>query len=433
MSKALSTVAEPIVPVIEPTPEVHSPPPMTPLGEIYNKALAKEQGKEPEPAKEPPVRPAKEPEGPKGVEPPLVVEKPTTKPTNALDAVLETKTEEKKEPEPDPLADFPEEPQEGAKRNWKGLRGVAQKALEAASTERAEKERLLTELEAAKSSPKQLDSDTAQKLEKYDAIAAENAQLRDAITAVSLELLPEFRQEFIEGRKTLVVAASEKVKAYGGNSEALVEALSYPEGRRRDEAVEAAMGEEMTEAGKTKIRGLIAQIEAKDEARQKQLSDPQNSFKSYEERVASNRQKQTAQAQIRRQSEIETVIKSLPEISPFFKPAVDGTEGKEEWDVDLAKVLEFVPKDLGPDMTLREAAINDAKGRRFDFVAKKLSETYAELKTAKAQLAEYDTAQPDAKGRTAPIKTDEEAKMEKSPGQIYRETLGAGHSAFANE
>lgn len=411
---------------VEPTKEDTPTDPLTvPMGEVFKKELAKLEGKEEEPAKKAekaPSKAAKEPETAKGEDIPAKVEKTAKKPTSALDVALGAKLEEKKEPEPEVEPEILKEfPKDAKKPNWERAREVMGKqAKQLAERDKAEAE-LKRQLDEVKAQTGKLDPEIEKKLK-------ENEELRDAITAVNLELLPEFRKEFVDGRKELVKEASAKLQAYGGDPQLLADALGMAEGRRRDEAIEAAFGEDMTEVGKTKIRGLIAKIEEKDEAKNKMLSDPQNSFESYQARQTERQSKAKQEAKIARDTEIADVIISLPGLSPFLKPADPSMPDAKEWNADFETIPTQVRKSLGSDATLKDSAILAAKGHRFDFVEKLLIATYGKLQTAEKQLAEYDTAQPEAKGNDGPKKTGAEAELEKSPGQIYRETMGLANA-----
>ncbi len=281
---------------------------------------------------------------------------------------------------------------------------------------RQEREQLAKERDEIKAQTGKLDPEVEKKI-------AENAELRDAITAVNLQLLPEFRREFIEDRKGLVEEAKSELALYGGDQETLAEALALPRGRRRDEALELAFGDDITEVAKTTIRGLIAQIDAKDKKAHQLMTDPQNSFDSYQAKVSARQAKANEEAQTARQAEIQKVLQTLPATSPLLKKIDPTIAGAEEWNASIDEALSTAQKALGPDATLSTATAIAAKGARYDAVEKLLLDTRKELMAAKKQLAEYDGASPSPTGRRGPQKTGVEAELEKSPGQIYQESL----------
>lgn len=392
-------------------------PVSTNLGDVFKEALAKEQEakqgkatvetkKTKKAAKVEAEKPAIEPEKIEGVKTAAKEEKPATKPADALEAALDAKPKEEVKVETDPLADLdPKNP------NWEKARGKIGKLD-------TEVKRLSAELETARK-PDSKVQETIQNLTKErDELKGKLDEYKDSIVAVNIELEPEFRKEFIQGRKTLVAKAADKLKAYGGNQETLIEALSLPEGRSRDAKIQEAMGE-MEDVPKGKILAIVAEIEAKDEKANEIRANSQQAWEKYQANHSQSQAKQSEQAEAQKKDVWEKVTSSVMEKHPTLKLLDTSINGAEEWNATRIQAkneaLMLHSNKATPEQTF-EAAL---KGRMFDHVEKLLLDTRAELKLAKSQLAEIEDSQPDIKGGKKPSTKAET----KDPGDVYKETL----------
>lgn len=399
-------------------PEVHEPPPMTPLGDVYAEALKKAKGKEqdaPEKAAEVP-KPAHD----KPAEKAATVEPPKS----ALEAALSVKVEPEKTTDDGEfsvkLSDLPEDlPNQNRGDNWKKARSGLEEREKALASLRSTSSKQISDLTAKIDQVKANPEATA----KIKALEDKVAELTDGITAANIELLPEFRAKYIDGSKALINKAADKVKAYGGNPELLKEALALPEGTRRDTAIAEAMGEDVNDMARTKVNAIVTQLDDLNEAAQ---SDRANAQQSYERLTARQKEQLASQQQemeTRKQQTFETVSKKLQTTVPTLRLVDPSIPGAEEWNAPIKAAFDGVGElfngNADPGRTVEVAV----KGLRYDAVEKMFLDTRAELADARKQLAEYEGAQPDLRGSKGPAKTGKEAAIEKSPGQIYKETM----------
>lgn len=391
------------------TLEQHAEPPMTSVGDVYTKALAEAtKGGEP-------VTKA-EPEKPATKEEPS---KEAAKPASALEAALAEKpAATEKVEDTDPLKDLPETlPNENRKDHWAKARAAIKTFAEKYGLSQKEITDLKTKLDQAKANP-----ESKAELENYKAKVAE---LTDAITAANVELLPEFRAKYIDGRTALIAKAAEKAKAYGGNPEALKEALTMPEGLRRDAAIEEALGDDVKDMARTKVNAIISQLDDLNEQAQNERA---NSQQAYERLTARQKEQQTALAQEnegRKQATFEAVTKRLQSEVPLLRLVDPSVAGAEDWNAKVKAAFEGAKELFGPNATPEQTVEAAVKYKDYDRVANLLSESWKENGQLRKQLAELDGAQPDIKGGRATMKKGKEAALEKDPGQIYNETMAA--------
>lgn len=394
-------------------------PVSTNLGDVFKKALAEEQEskqdkatidikpKTKKAAKVEAEKPAIEPEKVEGDKVAEKEKKSATKPADALEAALDAKPKEEAKVESDvnPVEQFKENPN-------------VPKMRETIDSLHRERLRLKGELEKqSKPDPKvreQVDALTKER----DELKGKLDEYKDSIVAVNVELDPEFQREFKHDRIKLVSKAADKLKAYGGNQETLIEAFSLPEGRSRDVKIQEAMGE-MEDVPKGKILAIIAEIEAKDEKANEIRANSQQAWEKYQENHTQSQAKQSEQAEAQKKDVWEKVTSSVMEKHPTLKLLDTSINGAEEWNATRIQAkneaLILHSNKATPEQTF-EAAL---KGRMFDHVEKLLLDTRAELKQAKSQLAEIEDSQPDIKGGKKPSAKDEK----KDPGDVYKETL----------
>lgn len=392
------------------TGTIDTPAAMTPVADVFEAALAKEKGKE-APVKEEPT--ATEPEA-----------KPSkAAPKSALDAALGDDVPATDKPEPaadeDPLKAFSEE-----KPDWKNARALIKK-------QHGELRELREKAGKSEADPAIISelSTLKQALAERDAALAERdaklADYNDAMTAVNLELHPDFRREFIDGRKELVQAAASKFKAYGGNPEALSEALSMPEGKRRDAAIEEALSsvDDMSATAKAKILTAVAEVESLDEKRDKRMKEPQQAYEELERRTLAQRQKQQQEAEQLKATEFERITRELQKSVRTLAPVDESFEGGKEWNAQVKEARERGFALLAGDAPFEKIVAAAVKGEDYDRVTSLLMAERKETATLRAQLAELDGAIPDIKGGKAPKKSPLDASLEKSPGDLYNEAM----------
>lgn len=371
-----------------------------------------------------PVAEAKEPSPKK--EP--VKEAP--KPKTALDALLAPKkTEEAPTPEAteeDPLKEFPLDAKE---KNYAGLRKKAEAAWH--RVKELEKQvgvpdpQLAGELEALRKTVADKDSTLKEREAALEEIKAKITEYKDAMVAVNIELDPEYRREFIEGRKHLVNSAGAKLKAYGGNPEALAEALTLPEGLRRDEAIEA-LTNELGDVAKGKIMRAVAEVESLDERRTEILTKPQASFEELQRKHSAQAQAASEQAEAMKKATFDKVAKELAASVVTLGLADETLEGGKEWNAGRLANNEAALSLLGNNTTPEQIVAASIKAADYDRLAGLFMETRKTLAEQAARLAEYEGAQPTTTGRKIPTPTKDEEMAKLTPGQRFLAARGSG-------
>lgn len=387
----------------------------TNFGAAFSKAMS---GAKPE-SSSAPERPAAAPEKAQEAKPePKPEAKAPPKPKSALDALLsgEQITEAPAPTDEDPLKEFPENLDLKA-RNWAGLRKKADegwkraKELEAKLSQPDPK--LAEELTGLRASVKEREAALAE-------MKAKMAEYKDAMTAVNIELDPDYRREFIDGRKALVEGASKRFKDYGGKPEELADVLAMPEGHRRDEAIENLLGE-LSETGKAKILRAISEVEALDERRNAILAKPQESFEQLQRKHMAEQKQQAEQAESLKQATFEKVSQELAKTIPTLRLADESMDGGKEWNTARAKNNEAALALLGDGLTPEQVVTASIKAADYDRVVTLLMDARKALAEREARLAEFDGAAPDMKGRKAPALTPAEERAKKTPGEIFKE------------
>lgn len=410
--------------------------PLGSVGQAYTDALMKERGETPPdrtiaasgptgqaatgPASTGPASTGASGPSAIGATGPAAKEKPAT----ALDALMDdqsaapgaTGATGPAAPENDFLKDLPETlPREGRGAHWEKARGAIAtqgKTISELTKTTADLTRQLAEAKATPAGNPAREAELQKQLDEY----------KDAIVGINVEYSPEHRREFIEGRATLVTKASEKLIAFGGDGPALEKALKMPESRARTEAIKAAMGDlDTVEAGR--VMGFITEIDKLDDRRAEVQRDPQGAWSKLQEAEKARATEAATKVAEFKQKTFETVSKSLPD--KFF-------------------LLRTVDESL-PDAAAHNAGVEQMKAAAFELLGDKakpedlVEAAYAkqllpkvqtlwladrtELKAARAALKEYEGAEPGFRGGKAPEKTAAEAQLEKTPGQIFTESL----------
>lgn len=381
--------------------------PVTPMSEVYEKALAAGNPDEPK-TETPPVTPEPAKETTKE---PSAPPEPPAKPASALEAALAEQPPAVKET--DPLHEFPESlPNENRKDHWARARAKMASDFEKIANLEKARQDLEQKVSTAKENP-----ELTGKLEKA---LAENASLRDAITAANVELLPEFRAKYIDGRNALVARAQEKIKAYGGNAEDLKDALAMPEGRRRDEAIRDAMGEEMQDLARTKINTIIAEIDKLSDEAQAARADSQQSYERLTARQKEQLAAQQQESETRKAATFESVKKRLQSSVGTLRTVDPALTGAEDWNAGVNGAFDRAPKLFDPDASPEKTVEIAIKGEDYDRVAGLLADAWKQNAEMKKQLAEFGSVQPDARGGKAPAPKD----SDKPVAEKYEDALG---------
>lgn len=345
------------------------------------------------------------------------------KPASAVDALLSkpAKPADETPADDDPLKEFPADAKE---KNFAALRKKAEegwkRAKELESKLAAPDPKLNEELESLRASLAERDG----KLKDYDVRMAE---YKEAMTAVNIELDPDYRREFIDGRKRLVETAASKFKAYGGEPEALAEALALPEGRRRDEALETLM-ENFSDTAKSKVLRAIQDVDALDEKRAEILKAPQQSFEAIERRRAAEHEEHAQQTAAFIRKEFSRIAQSLAGAVPTLGLADESLDGGKAWNearrANDAAALEL----LGPNATREQYITASIKASDYDRISGMLMDARKTIAEQAEQLAEYNGAQPDVHGRKGPKVTPQQERAGKTAGAVFTEQMQTARS-----
>lgn len=397
-------------------------PELESAGEIYKRAMKQEQA-QPEPERAEPEEKAAEPAKSKKEEP-----KPEPKkPTSALDAVLETETPTEpeatasKETEPtDYLKDIPETiSPDKTKRadDWKKARGVIEHLSGLISTN----QKRMSELEEQ---AKTATAPSAELLAENEKLKKENQEYKDSMVALNIEFDPEWRKKFVDGRNILVKKASDKLDAFiPGKGADLAKALAMPEGRARTTAIAEALAD-LEEGERFRVREFISQVERLDDEKEEQKKNPQTAWeqlKATDEAKRKEAEKEAANYKQKVYDETKgQIAKKL-----FLLRQVDGEiEGSKEHNQRVETITKEAWRLLG-SITPHEACENAFRAASASHYQALLIGTRKELKEALARLSEYESAEPGFRGDKQPTKSDIETNLEKSPGQIYEESMRA--------
>lgn len=410
--------------------------PMTPVGQIYLDVLTKARGETPPdrtPAASGPTGPAATgpaasgpastgASGPSasGATGPAAKEKPAT----ALDALMDdqpaatgaTGATGPSAPENDFLKDLPETlPREGRGLHWEKARGAIAtqgKTISEQAKTVADLTRQLAEAKAAPAGNPAREAELQKQLDEY----------KDAIVGINVEYSPEHRREFVEGRATLVTKAAEKLVAFGGDGPALEKALKMPESRARTEAIKSAMGDlDAVEAGR--VMGFITEIDKLDDRRAEVQRDPQGAWSKLQEAEKARATEVATKREEFKAKTFETVSKTLPD-KYFLLRTVDDSLPDAAAHNALVAEMRTAAFELLKDGAKPEDLVEAAYAKQMvPQLQKFLVETRTELRAARAALKEYEGAEPGFRGGKAPEKTGLEAQLEKTPGQLWTESL----------
>lgn len=412
--------------VAEPPPTAA---PETSIGSAYTAALADAQSKaadkeggDPTPPTnpEPPAKPAEKAAAAKEAdkaEPPAKVE-----PTSALDAALadapatEPKPEAPANAAADVLKELPETlPREGRGAHWEKARGAIDKlggTVSQQSKTIAERDATIAQLKAA---PPQSNAE-------LETLRAENAQYKDALVAINVEYEPEHRKKYVEGRVSLIDKAASKLNAFGGKGELIKEALQMPEGRARNMAIKEALVE-LEPVEQNRVMQFVSDVEKLDDEKAEIMKDPQGAWDKLQKGMT-ERQKVAAQAaEDYKKTTFENVSKDLSKEIFLLREVDSNLPGATEHNAEAKAMREGAFKLLQPDAkpeALVKAAYWAHAGPKLDTI---LRSTMTELKAARAQLKEYEGAEPGFRGGKPPVKSSTEQKLEKPVGQLYREKM----------
>lgn len=359
-----------------------------------------------EPVKEEPkVEPAKEtPE-------PIAAEKPAS----PLDAILETKPETKPAEEPDVLKEFDEKT-----ANW-------QRAREVMKTQSGELKTLREKVQQLETAPKAQPNEVAELIKQRDELAQRFQQQEERLKAVNYRYSDEY-QGMVAEREAVLAKISSRMKAYGGDSGALLEALQLPQGKVRTSQIKEALAE-LDSDDKSRVHALIETLENHEE----KLSDVERDLpKKWDDLVAQREVQMAEQAQTAiKQLEVQfgKVIEAIPASTVTLREVPEDVPGAKEWNDEIRTAIDRGLSALKPDGADFNQSVEIAvKGARYDTLEKRYLALHKDYVEAKKRLSEFDQSGPDFKGTPKPAE-----KTDKKPGVKFREALAMAQGAGAGE
>lgn len=306
---------------------------------------------------------------------------PELKKASAEPAKVEKAAEAEKPPESefDKLPEPKFKDEHGA-ANFKALREKA-KAVELAKAELdkkvAEAQTRITELEAK-------GKDTEELKAKLTKLETENAENMKLVRQANIELDPEFRREFIDGRAARVVRISKIVEEAGGDSKEIETALNL-KGRAQSDAIAAAT-QDLPAYQQSRIARVIEELVDLDERAAAKRTNP--------ETYLEERQKQTQADEARhREQSIEekrrawTIAQDeVRKSNELFQPAEGRDEHNRSVEAEFLEAQRRFEGNASPLDTAKDAILARSVPRLIDYVRAE-QEYSAELET---KLAERD-------------------------------------------
>lgn len=396
-------------------------PPLPNMVDAYKDSLAKEQGKELDsPAATGATGPAATgvaASGATGVSGPAA----TGAPTSALDAALEASsvsgpTGPAAAAEEDFLKDLPETlPREGRGAHWEKARGAIGKLGTRVADQTKTIAELSQQLETAKATPPESAAEVAALKKQLD-------DYKDALVAINVEYEPEHRKKFLDGRKNLIAKASSKLNAFGGKGELIADALGMAEGRGRTQAIKEALAD-LEPVEQNRVLQIVSDVEKLDDEKAEIMKDPQGAWDKLQKAQNDARQAATQKAEDFKKTVFETVAKKLPETLFLLREVDPLLPGAEAHNANAKAMREAAFKLLGADAKpedLVQAAFWKQAGPKLQEL---FLTTRKELAAALTSLKKYGEAEPGFRGGKPAAKSESEAKLDKTPGQLYKETM----------
>ncbi len=386
--------------VLEQAAPAATPPAKPSTGDKWRAEMTKlSAAQDPPAATEKPAAPA-EKETP--VEKPA--EKPAEKPSSPLDVALgEAKPEKPEAPEWD-TDELPDD-KDQQKINWRKAR-EARKTLAARNAE----------LEQA---PK-ADPAAATRVQELEKALQER---ETTIKSLDARYTPEF-QGLVKERQNQLGKISTRMQSFGGDGDALVQALHLPEGKVKTDTIKAIM-EPLDPSYQARIETLLEKLSDHDE----KIYDFEKDLPAQYEQIQSKREqdeRQYIEQQLKTvDANFSKVAEKLPVDTVTLREIDPEIPGAKEWNEPIKAAFQKGLGALKPGgADFSESAAIAVKGYHYDTVVKMLLDTRNELVAERKRTAEFDKASPDFK---AGKKADAGEKL--SPGDKYRKALGAIQSA----
>lgn len=338
------------------------------------------------------------------------------KPESPLDAVLsKAAPKEEKVEEPDVLKEFDEKT-----ANW-------QRAREVMKNQSGELKSLKEKMKALETAPKAEPSVIEALTKERDEILGKYQQQEERLKAINAEYSEEF-QGLLAQREGVLGKISSRMKAYGGDANALLEALALPEGKVKTSQIKEAMAE-IDPDDKPRIHALIEQLETHDE----KITDFKKDLPKKWDELTAKREVQMAeqsQAQIKQlETEFGKIAENIPVSTVTLREVPDDVPGAAEWNPEIRQAIENGLKALKPGGADFNTSVEIAiKGSRYDSLEKRYLALHSDYSDLKQKYNEAVGAGPDFKGGGKP-KSD---TPKKAP-QKYHEALAAIRSGQVGE
>jgi chromosome segregation ATPase len=334
------------------------------------------------------------------------------KPESPLDAVLaKTPKDAQSVEEPDALKEF-ESVEKPTPDNWSKARGV----MKNLSTElKTLREKVQTLEKTPKAEPSVVEALTKERDELLSKFQGQEEKLK----AINYQYSDEF-QGLLKEKETKVNKLSSRVKAYGGDASALVEALALPEGKVKTAEIKAALAE-VDSDDRPRIYSLIEDLDSHEE---KIADATKNSAPKWDELVA-KREVQTveqSQAQIKQlETQYGKIVEGIPANAVTFREVPDDVPGAKEWNEEIRTAMDRGLNVLKPNGADFPQSVEIAvKGSRYDSLEKRYLSLHSDYSDLKSKYNELAGAGPDFKGgkKTGP-------ETPKKPAAKFHETLAA--------
>jgi hypothetical protein len=332
------------------------------------------------------------------------------KPSSPLEAVLaKTPKEEKPAEEPDVLKEFDEKT-----ANW-------QRAREVMKTQSGRVKELEAELQKAKTAPRAEPSVIEALTRERDEYKSKFDGQEEKLKAINYQYSDEF-QGLIKERDNTLAKISTRVKSYGGDANALIEALSLPEGKVRTAQIKEALSE-VDPDDKPRIHALMETWETQNE----KISDAEKNAAPKWDELRSRREVELAEQSQASIKQLETmygkVVEDISANSVTLREAADDVPGGTEWNQEIRSAIETGLKVLKPGgADFNQSVAIAVKGARYDTLEKRLLAIHSDYKDLQQKYNELAGSGPDFKGGARPKETP---KPGPKGAKGYHETLAA--------
>lgn len=330
-------------------------------------------------------------------------ETPTDKPTSPLDVVTADKKPEVKEP--DVLDEFNDK-----NPDWK-------RAREVIKTQRQEKKALETAIAELKKAPKADPEQITKLSQERDTLKQSLTEREDLIKSVDIKLSDEYRG-IAKKRDDTVQKIGDRAKSYGVDPAALISALALPEGRYKNEQIDALLTE-VAPSYRAKIDILVDRLEEQNETL---FEFEKDAPKKYEEiqakRDATLREQQEASVKMI-ESEFGKIMDELPKDVLTARIVDDDVPGGTDWNGDIHKATENALRILKPGGSdFKESSVVAWKGSHYDSLLTRYLALHERDRENTKRLAEYDAGGPDFRGSQKP-----KGETKLTPSQKYHKSL----------